>query len=72
MSKVLQRATTIFALIVAGSDAKMYVIGGWGDGKARGVSYEYDPATFAYSIAAVVITMLLLCHYWIKSPLRTF
>jgi hypothetical protein len=50
----------------------MYVIGGWGDGKARGVSYEYDPATFAYSIAAVVITMLLPCHYWVKSPLRTF
>jgi N-acetylneuraminic acid mutarotase len=24
---------------------KMYVIGGWGDGKARGVNYEYDPAT---------------------------
>jgi N-acetylneuraminic acid mutarotase len=23
----------------------MYVIGGWGDGKARGVNYEYDPAT---------------------------
>jgi N-acetylneuraminic acid mutarotase len=24
---------------------KLYVIGGWGDGKARGVNYEYDPAT---------------------------
>ncbi len=24
---------------------KMYVIGGWGEGKARGVNYEYDPAT---------------------------
>ena len=23
----------------------MYVIGGWGEGKARGVNYEYDPAT---------------------------
>ncbi len=23
----------------------MYVIGGWGDGKAGGVNYEYDPAT---------------------------
>ena len=22
---------------------KMYVIGGWGGGKARGVNYEYDP-----------------------------
>ncbi len=26
-------------------NGKMYVIGGWGDGKARGVNYEYDPAT---------------------------
>ena len=26
-------------------NSKMYVIGGWGDGKARGVNYEYDPAT---------------------------
>jgi peroxiredoxin/N-acetylneuraminic acid mutarotase len=24
---------------------KMYVIGGWGEGKARGANYEYDPAT---------------------------
>lgn len=24
---------------------KMYVIGGWGEGKARGINYEYDPAT---------------------------
>jgi N-acetylneuraminic acid mutarotase len=27
------------------ANGKMYVIGGWGDGKARGVTYEYDPAT---------------------------
>jgi N-acetylneuraminic acid mutarotase len=26
-------------------NGKMYVIGGWGDGTARGVNYEYDPAT---------------------------
>ena len=26
-------------------NGKMYVIGGWGDGKARGANYEYDPAT---------------------------
>ena len=26
-------------------NGKMYVIGGWGEGKARGVNYEYDPAT---------------------------
>lgn len=26
-------------------NGKMYVIGGWGDGKAGGVNYEYDPAT---------------------------
>ena len=26
-------------------NGRMYVIGGWGDGKARGVNYEYDPAT---------------------------
>ena len=25
-------------------NGKMYVIGGWDDGKARGVTYEYDPA----------------------------
>ena len=24
---------------------KLYVIGGWGEGKARGATYEYDPAT---------------------------
>jgi N-acetylneuraminic acid mutarotase len=24
---------------------KLYVIGGWGEGKARGAAYEYDPAT---------------------------
>jgi N-acetylneuraminic acid mutarotase len=26
-------------------NGKMYVIGGWDDGKAGGVNYEYDPAT---------------------------
>ena len=26
-------------------NGKLYVIGGWGDGKARGANYEYDPAT---------------------------
>jgi N-acetylneuraminic acid mutarotase len=26
-------------------NGKLYVIGGWGEGKARGVNYEYDPAT---------------------------
>jgi N-acetylneuraminic acid mutarotase len=26
-------------------NGKMYVMGGWGDGKARGANYEYDPAT---------------------------
>jgi peroxiredoxin/N-acetylneuraminic acid mutarotase len=26
-------------------NGKMYVIGGWGDGKARGANYEYDPAS---------------------------
>jgi N-acetylneuraminic acid mutarotase len=26
-------------------NGKMYVIGGWGNGKARGVNYEYDPGT---------------------------
>jgi N-acetylneuraminic acid mutarotase len=26
-------------------NGKMYVIGGWADGKARGANYEYDPAT---------------------------
>jgi peroxiredoxin/N-acetylneuraminic acid mutarotase len=27
------------------ASGKMYVIGGWGEGKARGINYEYDPAT---------------------------
>src|SRR5690242_17462622 len=27
------------------ANGKLYVIGGWGDGKARGANYEYDPAT---------------------------
>jgi N-acetylneuraminic acid mutarotase len=27
------------------ANAKLYVIGGWNDGKAGGVNYEYDPAT---------------------------
>ncbi len=27
------------------ANGKLYVIGGWGEGKARGVTYEYDPAT---------------------------
>src|SRR5689334_7939507 len=26
-------------------NGKMYVIGGWGGGKALGANYEYDPAT---------------------------
>src|SRR6185369_17561480 len=26
-------------------NGKLYVIGGWNDGKAGGVTYEYDPAT---------------------------
>src|SRR5579885_3018162 len=26
-------------------NGKLYVIGGWGEGKARGVNYEYDPAS---------------------------
>jgi N-acetylneuraminic acid mutarotase len=26
-------------------NGKLYVIGGWGDGKAAGITYEYDPAT---------------------------
>ena len=26
-------------------NSKLYVIGGWGEGKARGANYEYDPAT---------------------------
>jgi N-acetylneuraminic acid mutarotase len=77
MSKVLQRATAMVALMASvvfattllaqmptspwkkgapfpepdeelysvPANGKMYVIGGWGDGKARGVNYEYDPAT---------------------------
>src|ERR1051326_2455525 len=28
---------------------KLYVIGGWGGGKARGANYEYDPATDKWS-----------------------
>src|SRR6476661_2533420 len=27
------------------ANGKLYVIGGWDDGKAGGVNYEYDPAT---------------------------
>ena len=27
------------------SNGKLYVVGGWDDGKARGVTYEYDPVT---------------------------
>src|SRR6187397_577188 len=27
------------------ANGKLYVIGGWNDGKAAGVTYEYDPAT---------------------------
>ena len=77
MSRVLQRATAMVALMASAvfattllaqmptspwkkgapfpepdeelysvpANGKMYVIGGWGDGKARGVNYEYDPAT---------------------------
>jgi len=26
-------------------NSKLYVIGGWGEGKARGANYEYDPVT---------------------------
>ena len=29
----------------AAVNGKLYVIGGWGEGKARGANYEYDPAT---------------------------
>jgi N-acetylneuraminic acid mutarotase len=29
----------------AAVNGKLYVIGGWGGGKARGATYEYDPAT---------------------------
>ena len=32
----------LYGVAVSG---KLYVIGGWGGGKARGVTYEYDPAT---------------------------
>jgi N-acetylneuraminic acid mutarotase len=32
----------LYSVAVSG---KLYVIGGWGDGKARGVNYEYDAAT---------------------------
>jgi peroxiredoxin/N-acetylneuraminic acid mutarotase len=32
-------------LYSAAAGGKMYVIGGWGEGKARGINYEYDPAT---------------------------
>src|ERR1700745_1096694 len=32
----------LFGVAVNG---KMYVFGGWGEGKARGANYEYDPAT---------------------------
>jgi N-acetylneuraminic acid mutarotase len=27
------------------ANGKLYVMGGWADGKARGANYEYDPAT---------------------------
>src|ERR1700756_2867390 len=29
----------------AAVNGKMYVIGGWDDGKASGINYEYDPAS---------------------------
>jgi N-acetylneuraminic acid mutarotase len=78
MSKVLQRATAVLAVMMASlvvvatasaqmptspwkkgapfpepdeelygvaMNGKLYVIGGWNDGKAGGVTYEYDPAT---------------------------
>src|SRR5246127_4670521 len=77
MSRMLQRATAMLAMIVSlffataalaqmpinpwkkaapfpepdeelygvAVNGKMYVVGGWDDGKARGVTYEYDPAT---------------------------
>src|SRR4029453_17893863 len=78
MSKVLQRATAVLAVMMASlvvvatasaqmptspwkkgapfpvpdeelygvaMNGKLYVIGGWDDGKAAGVTYEYDPAT---------------------------
>jgi hypothetical protein len=78
MSKVLQRATALLAVLMASlvvvtaalaqmpaspwkkgapfpepdeelygvaANGKLYVIGGWNEGKAGGVNYEYDPAT---------------------------
>src|ERR1700741_5582974 len=30
-------------------NGKMYVIGGWDEGKAAGINYEYDPATDKWS-----------------------
>jgi N-acetylneuraminic acid mutarotase len=78
MSKVLQRGTTMLAVMIASlvfvttalaqmptspwkkgapfpepdeelygvtTNGKLYVFGGWDGGKARGVAYEYDPAT---------------------------
>ncbi len=77
MSKLLQRGTTMLALIAslvfcsaalaqmpinpwkkaapfpqpdeelygAAVNGKMYVMGGWDEGKAAGLNYEYDPAT---------------------------
>ena len=79
MSKALQRATAMLALLMAAvvfattalaqmptspwkkgapfpeadrgtahgvtTNGKLYVFGGWDGGKARGVAYEYDPAT---------------------------
>src|SRR4029434_9400891 len=78
MSKVLQRATAVLAVMMASlvvvatalaqmptspwkkgapfpepdeelygvaTNGKLYVIGGWNDGKAGGITYEYDPAT---------------------------
>src|ERR1051325_11693557 len=32
----------LYGIAVGG---KLYVIGGWGEGKARGANYEYDPAS---------------------------
>src|SRR6187549_2265889 len=77
MSRVLQRATAMVALMASvvfattllaqmptspwkkgapfpepdeelygvTANGKLSVVGGWGDGKARGANYEYDPAT---------------------------
>src|SRR6478736_3970347 len=36
----------LYGVAVAG---KLYVIGGWGEGKARGVNYEYDPGSDAWT-----------------------